>query len=83
VPQQAAKKKISKHFRDFHFASVTVSPNKKSATNRRHVCISSRRGGVAFSQEKDIKKLRMRKTKPKKMQPQVNFTERLQSCEVV
>jgi len=37
--------------------------------------------GVAFSQEKDIKKLIMSKIKPKKMQSQVNFTEYSQLCE--
>jgi hypothetical protein len=64
--QQAAKKKTPKNFRDFHFTSITVSLNRKNAKNRRYVYISSRRGGVAFSQKKDIKKLRMSKIKPKR-----------------
>jgi len=80
--QQAAKKKILKTFGVFHFTSITVSPNKKNAKNRHYVYISSRRGGVAFSQKQDIKKLIMSKIKPKKMQSQVNFTEYLQLCEL-
>jgi len=81
--QQAAKKKIPKNFRDFHFTSITVSLNKKNAKNRRYVYISSRRGGVAISQKNDIKKLIMRKIKPKKTQSQVNFTEYSQLCEYI
>jgi hypothetical protein len=81
--QQAAKKKIPKNFRSFHFTSITVSLNKKNAKNRRYVYISSRRGGVAFSQKNDIKKLIMSKIKPKKTQSQVNFTEYSQLCEYV
>jgi hypothetical protein len=80
--QQAVKKKIPKNSRDFHFTRITVSLNKKTAKNRRYIDISSRRGGVAFSQKRDIKKLRMGKIKPKKMQSQVNFTEYSQLCEL-
>jgi hypothetical protein len=79
--QKAAKEKTPQSCRDFHFTSITSSPNRKNKKNRLCVYVCSRSEGVAFSQERNIKRSIIAEKESKKTQFQVNFTESSQLCE--